>query len=603
MADIKQITVGDTTYNIEPVTAYLPLYDLGNTTFKVTRGASQSTKNTGYWAGMLNSDYTNSTAMGYPTLPSSGKWWHVISMDWTGTDINNWISQLALPTQDGGVPHYRSNNNGGGVSIDNSTWHAFITDENIGSQSVSYASNAGWAKANDVYDWAKASSKPTYNKSEVGLGNVDNTADANKSVNYATSSHLLRTYSAGNGSHGADYYLKCRHNVDGNDRFKLQIVRSDGSVTHSTSVDYANSAGSVAWDNVSSKPITITQRNNDSPVSGAYAWGTYITMRNTDNWFEIYAPHMGTSSSRVYMQTGWGNDRQGWKEIAWTSDIPTSLPASDVYAWAKSPTKPSYTKSEVGLGNVDDTADANKNVNYANSAGSANYFNYGRGAILANSSSFTNNFCKDIFGEENNNNYHLVALRTNSQAPSCLLGDYSSGIAWKGSDTYGSLMVRYNTSEIRVSGGNGANTNPNWTVDLVHSGNIGSQNVNYANSAGSVAWGNVTGKPSNFPPIGHGHSTATQSGDGFMSSTDKKKLDGIAEGANKITVDSSLSSTSSNPVKNSAIYSAFSNAVGFDHNKYAYGDSGSWRLQEYHSTGNTLDIRYGKFSINAQEKT
>ena len=73
MADLKQMKVGHTTYNIEPYTSYLPLYDLGNTTFKVTRGASQSTKNTGYWAGMLNSDYTNSTAMGYPTLPSSGK--------------------------------------------------------------------------------------------------------------------------------------------------------------------------------------------------------------------------------------------------------------------------------------------------------------------------------------------------------------------------------------------------------------------------------------------------------------------------------------------------------------------------------------------------
>ena len=78
---------------------------------------------------------------------------------------------------------------------------------------------------------------------------VDNTADANKSVNYATSSHLLRTYNADNGSHGADYYLKCRHNVDGNDRFKLQIVRSDGSPTHSTSVDYANTAGKA--DNIS----------------------------------------------------------------------------------------------------------------------------------------------------------------------------------------------------------------------------------------------------------------------------------------------------------------------------------------------------------------
>ena len=32
--------------------------------------------------------------------------------------------------------------------------------------------------------------------------------------------------------------------------------------------------------------------------------------------------------------------------------IPTTLPASDVYAWAKVATKPTYTASEVGLGNV-----------------------------------------------------------------------------------------------------------------------------------------------------------------------------------------------------------------------------------------------------------
>lgn len=51
---------------------------------------------------------------------------------------------------------------------------------------------------------------------------------------------------------------------------------------------------------------------------------------------------------------------------------PTTLPASDVYAWAKASTKPTYTKSEVGLGNVDNTADANKSVKYATSAGSAN---------------------------------------------------------------------------------------------------------------------------------------------------------------------------------------------------------------------------------------
>lgn len=43
---------------------------------------------------------------------------------------------------------------------------------------------------------------------------------------------------------------------------------------------------------------------------------------------------------------------------------------------------------------------------------------------------------------------------------------------------------------------------------------------------------------------------------GLMSVADKKKLDGIAAGANKITVDTSLSSTSTNPVQNKAVKSA-----------------------------------------------
>ena len=50
------------------------------------------------------------------------------------------------------------------------------------------------------------------------------------------------------------------------------------------------------------------------------------------------------------------------------SNKPTSLPASDVSAWAKASTKPSYTKAEVGLGNVDNTADSQKSVKYATSA-------------------------------------------------------------------------------------------------------------------------------------------------------------------------------------------------------------------------------------------
>lgn len=57
--------------------------------------------------------------------------------------------------------------------------------------------------------------------------------------------------------------------------------------------------------------------------------------------------------------------------IAFSSDYndlinqPDSLPASDVYEWAKSIAKPEYTKNEIGLENVDNTSDLNKPVSIA----------------------------------------------------------------------------------------------------------------------------------------------------------------------------------------------------------------------------------------------
>lgn len=55
---------------------------------------------------------------------------------------------------------------------------------------------------------------------------------------------------------------------------------------------------------------------------------------------------------------------------------------------------------------------------------------------------------------------------------------------------------------------------------------------------------------------------ATQSVSGLMSAADKKKLDGIAAGATKITVDTALSSSSTNPVQNKVINSALSGKAG-----------------------------------------
>lgn len=60
------------------------------------------------------------------------------------------------------------------------------------------------------------------------------------------------------------------------------------------------------------------------------------------------------------------------------------------------------------------------------------------------------------------------------------------------------------------------------------------------------------------------YNNATTSTDGLMSSSDKTKLDGIATGATKVTVDSALSSTSTNPVQNKIIYGAISSKADLD---------------------------------------
>lgn len=61
--------------------------------------------------------------------------------------------------------------------------------------------------------------------------------------------------------------------------------------------------------------------------------------------------------------------------------------------------------------------------------------------------------------------------------------------------------------------------------------------------------------------ISGNYSAATTSANGLMSSTDKSKLDGIAAGATAVTVDSSITSSSENPVQSAAIYTALAGKV------------------------------------------
>ena len=61
------------------------------------------------------------------------------------------------------------------------------------------------------------------------------------------------------------------------------------------------------------------------------------------------------------------------------------------------------------------------------------------------------------------------------------------------------------------------------------------------------------------------YTNATSSKAGLMSSTDKAKLDGIASGANKTTVDTALSTSSTNPVRNSVVTNALNGKASTSH--------------------------------------
>jgi hypothetical protein len=103
------------------------------------------------------------------------------------------------------------------------------------------------------------------------------------------------------------------------------------------SVNYAASAGNAA-------KVNGHNVNADVPSDAKFT--------DTDTWRPL-----GTTADTACA----GND----------SRLSNARPASDVYAWAKASTKPAYNKAEVGLGNVDNTADSTKSVNYAASAGNA----------------------------------------------------------------------------------------------------------------------------------------------------------------------------------------------------------------------------------------
>lgn len=173
------------------------------------------------------------------------------------------------------------------------------------------------------------------------------------------------------------------------------------------------------------------------------------------------------------------NHKHGKADI---TDFPTSMPASDVYPWAKATTKPSYTKAEIGLGKVDNTADADKTVKRATTAGTAD---------SANSVAWENVRDKPTtFPVESHN--HDDRYYTEAEVDGKLEGKSSTDHTHDLSKLISALSI-------------GSSTTLNDTVQIITQG-TDTDNQKYYRRPLSVLWDYIKSKADDvYSAIGHNH--------------------------------------------------------------------------------------------------
>ena len=219
-------------------------------------------------------------------------------------------------------------------------------------------------KASDVHDWAKASTKPTYTASEVGA--YTKTETDIKLNDKANSSHThgngdITSLDAGKIKSGTiDIARLPQGALD-----RLVKVADDTARFKLTTNDIQLGDTVQTLDNKKMYYVV-----DESKLSSADGYAAYTADTATSvPWSGVTGkPSTYTPSSHTHTKSQ-------------ITDFPTSMPASDVSAWAKASSKPTYTKAEVGLGNVDDTADSEKSVKYATSAGSASSASKATGVV------------------------------------------------------------------------------------------------------------------------------------------------------------------------------------------------------------------------------
>ena len=315
--------------------------------------------------------------------------------------------------------------------------------------------------ASDVYSWAKQPSKPSYTISEVSgnlpASRISGTIAAANLPSYVddvleyTSLSKFPT----TGESGKIYTA-----LDTN-----KIYRWSGSayVVISETVALGTTHSSAGYGDESRAAYNHSTKTSGNPH---HVTKTDVGLGNVDNTAD-------SAKSVKYATSAGSAGSVAWSNV---SGRPSSMPASDVYSWAKQPSKPSYTASEVGA------------------------------APASHSHAYL-----PLVGGTVSGNIYFSSIGDKAKA---------AGIIWNGSSDGASIYYETRSAD---SGHLVLNMidDANVTVDIAAAGAVKSYfgydgtfhgNVaGNASSASSVAWSNVTGRPT-IPSVGNGTVTITQNG-------------------------------------------------------------------------------------------
>lgn len=462
------------------------------------------------------------------------------------------------------------------------TWRG-IQDNLISSSTTESLSAAQGKILKELVD-GKAPSSHTHTKSEVGLGNVDNTADATKSVKYAisagsASSAAALTSNAGSSTQPVYFSggkpVACSYTLG-------KSVPADALFTDHT---YGNMKGATS--SSAGSAGLVPAPNIGEQLKFLRADGAWVIPTNT-----TYS--VGTSSylgiTKLYTETGSATDGT-MTQNAITSALNGKSPTSHTHNYAGSSSSGGAANSANKLAtartvsggtditlsfNYDGSGNSSANIGFYSSSasvGDKNNYPFHRFAkldtIAASYSDKSTTFF--ISQDYSGGGFGIVriVLRTNNSslastvevkwlvrcglsADSVQVGIYNvfgktyADAFFKTGGSYAGTCFRtlasgarggisrtwvlVNSSEVSGTSATDAKTSTECYATIAAAGTAlhkqayssivsgtDSGTASYANSAGSansVAWGNVTGKPSTFAPSSHTHNYAGSSSAG-----------------------------------------------------------------------------------------